>query len=213
MTARAWLAEFIGTSTLVFTGIAAIAAGAGSLATAAAFGLSVAVMIAAVGPISFAHFNPAVTVGFLMLRRINFRAFLLYWSAELSGAVAAILALQLFPGSERLAAVGHGATSLAPGTSLIQGAAIEAALTFFLMFVITSCVLQERTHPGIYIGLTVALGSVAGGTFTGASMNPAKSFAPALLANLWIDHWLYRLAPILGALLAAVAASYLWRSS
>ena len=211
MTARVWLAEFIGTFALLFAGIAAIAAGAGSLATAAAFGLSVTVMIAAVGPISFAHFNPAVTVGFLMLGRINFRELLLYWSAELSGAIAAIL--QLFLGPERLASAGYGATSLAPGISLIQGIAIEVTLTFFLMFVIASCVLQERTHPGIYIGLTVALGSVAGGAFTGASMNPARSFAPALLANLWTDHWLYWLAPILGALLATVAASHLWRSS
>ena len=82
------------------------------------------------------------------------------------------------------------------------------------MFVIAGCVLQERTHPGIHIGLTVALGSVAGGAFTGASMNPARSFAPALLANLWTDHWLYWLAPILlGALLAAATASYLWRSN
>ena len=213
MTARVWLAEFIGTFALVFAGIAAIAAGAGSLATAAAFGLSVTVMIAAVGPISFAHFNPAVTVGFLMLGRINFRELLLYWSAELSGAVAAILALQLFLGPERLAAAGYGATSLAPGISLMQGIIIEVTPTFFLMFVIASCVLQERTRPGIYIGLTVALGSVAGGAFTGASMDPARSFAPALLANLWTDHWLYWLAPILGALLAAVAASHLWRSS
>lgn len=213
MTARVWLAEFIGTFALLFAGIAAIAAGAGSLVTAAAFGLSVTVMIAAVGPISFAHFNPAVTVGFLMLGRINFRELLLYWSAELSGAIAAILALQLFLGPERLASAGYGATSLAPGISLMQGIAIEVTLTFFLMFVIASCVLQERTHPGIYIGLTVALGSVTGGAFTGASMNPARSFAPALLANLWTDHWLYWLAPILGALLATATASYLWRSN
>ena len=74
-------------------------------------------MIAAVDPISFAYFNPAVTVGFLMLERINFRELLLYWSAELSGAIAAILALQLFLDSERLAAAGYGTTSLQASSS------------------------------------------------------------------------------------------------
>ena len=82
---RIWLAEFIGTFALVFAGIAAIASGASGLAVAFAFGLSVAVMIAAVGALSFAHFNPAVTVGFFVLRRITFRELLLYWSAELAG--------------------------------------------------------------------------------------------------------------------------------
>ena len=110
MSFRIWLAEFIGTFALVFVGIAALASGAGGLAIALAFGFTVAVMIAAVGALSFAHFNPAVTVGFWAMGRIGFRELLLYWSAELSGAVSAVFSLRLFYGAERLAPVHYGAT-------------------------------------------------------------------------------------------------------
>ena len=212
MTPRIWLAEFIGTFALVFAGIAAAASGASSLAVALAFGLTVSVMIAAVGALSFAHFNPAVTVGFWMMRRIGFRELLLYWSAELSGAVVGVLSLQTFYGSVRLDAVGYGATLLAPDVTVWQGVAIETVLTFFLMFVIASCVIQKQSQAGLYIGLTVVLCAVAGGALTGASMNPARSFAPALFSGRWTHHWLYWLAPGMGAVVASVAATYLWQA-
>ncbi len=211
MTPRIWLAEFIGAFALLFVGVGAIASGAGGLAVAFAFGLTVAVMIAAVGAISFAHFNPAVTVGFFVLRRITFRELLLYWSAELAGATTAMLALQAFYGAGRLEPVAYGATLLAPGVSLIQGVAIEVILTFFLMFVIATCVIQKQALAGVYIGFTVTLGAIAGGALTGASMNPARSFAPALFSGEWSQHWLYWLAPIVGASVAALAAAYLWQ--
>ena len=183
MNPRIWLAEFIGTFALLFVGVGAIASGASSLAVAFAFGLTVAVMIAAVGAISFAHFNPAVTVGFFVLRRITLKELLLYWSAELSGATAAMFALQTFYGAQRLEPVAYGATLLAPGVSLVQGAAIEVILTFFLMFVIATCVIQKQALAGVYIGFTVTVGAIAGGALTGASMNPARSFAPALFVG------------------------------
>ena len=208
---RIWLAEFIGTFALVFAGIAAIASGASGLAVAFAFGLTVAVMIAAVGALSFAHFNPAVTVGFFVLRRITFRELLLYWSAELAGAITAVLALRTFYGAERLEPVTYGATLLAPGVSILQGVAVEIILTFFLMFVIATCVIQKQAQAGLYIGFTVTLGAIAGGALTGASMNPARSLAPALFAGAWAHHWLYWLAPILGAVVAALVAAYLWQ--
>ena len=211
MTTRIWVAEFIGTFALVFAGIAAIASGASSLAVALAFGSSVAVMIAAVGAISFAHFNPAVSVGFWVLRRITFKELLLYWSAELAGALSAVLTLHLFYGAERLRPVAYGVTRLAPDVSVWQGAAIETILTFFLMFVIATCVIQKQALAGVYIGTTVTLGAIAGGALTGASMNPARSFAPALFANDWSHHWLYWLAPIIGAATAAIAATFLWQ--
>lgn len=209
MNPRIWLAEFIGTFALLFVGVGAIASGASSLAVAFAFGLTVAVMIAAVGAISFAHFNPAVTVGFFVLRRITFKELLLYWSAELFGATAAMFALRTVYGAQRLEPVAYGATLLAPGVSVVQGAAIEVILTFFLMFVIATCVIQKQALAGVYIGFTVILGAIAGGALTGASMNPARSFAPALVAGNWSQHWLYWLAPIAGASLAAFAAAYL----
>ena len=208
---RIWLAEFIGTFALVFVGIAALAAGASSLAIAFAFGLTVAVMIAAVGALSFAHFNPAVTVGFFVLRRITFKELLLYWSAELTGAVVAVLALKTFYGAERLEPVTYGATLLAPDVSVLQGSFVEAILTFFLMFVIATCVIQKQAQAGLYIGFTVTLGALAGGALTGASMNPARSFAPALFAGAWSHHWLYWLAPLVGASVGALVAAYLWQ--
>lgn len=211
MTPRIWLAEFIGTFALVFAGIAAIASGASGLAVALAFGLTVTVMIAAVGAISFAHFNPAVTVGFLLMRRIRVVDALLYWSAELLGAVLAVFCLRVLLGAELLASVNYGLTSLAPNISLMQGVGIEVILTFFLMFVIATCVIQKQAQAGLYIGFTVALCAIAGGSFTGASMNPARSFAPALFAGDFSAHWLYWLAPITGASIAALAASYLWQ--
>jgi MIP family channel proteins len=208
---RIWLAEFIGTFALVFAGVGAIAAGMDALGVALAFGSVVAVMITAVGAISYAHFNPAVTVGFFMLRRITYPQVLLYWSAELVGATAAMLLLRFWYGTERLEAVAYGATQLAPDLSPLAGIGIEAVLTFFLMFVIASCVIQKQAFAGVYVGLTVTLGAIAGGSLTGASMNPARSFAPALVGNIWTHQWLYWLAIIIGAALAAVTASYLWR--
>ncbi len=151
-----WLAEFIGTFALVFAGVGALASGEEGLAVAFAFGLVVAVMIAAVGGISFAHFNPAVTVGFFVLGRITFLQLLLYWSAEFLGAITAILLLRFFYGAERLATVNYGVTHLATNVSPLMGLGIEAVLTFFLFFVIATCVLQQHPQPGLYIGFTVS---------------------------------------------------------
>ena len=212
MNPRIWLAEFIGTFTLVFVGVAALASGADTLAVALAFGLSVTVMIAAVGAISFAHFNPAVTVGFWVLRRISLSELFLYWSAELSGAVFALLCLRGLVGVAKLEPVNYGATLVAADVSILQGAVIEMVLSFFLMFVIATCVIQKQAQAGLYIGFTVTLCAVAGGALTGASMNPARSFAPALFSGHWAHHWLYWVAPIMGAAIAAVVAKYLWPS-
>ena len=210
MNSKIWLAEFIGTFALLFVGVGAVASGASSLAIAFAFGLTVMVMISAVGGLSFAHFNPAVTVGFFVLRRINLRELLLYWSAEFLGAIAGVLALRFFYGAEKLEPVNYGATLLAADTSIMQGFFIEIILTFFLYFVIATCVMQKQPQAGIYIGFTVTLCAIAGGVLTGASMNPARSFAPALFSGAWQDHWIYWIAPIIGAVIAAIAASYLW---
>jgi aquaporin TIP len=200
---KIWLAEFIGTFALIFAGIGALVSGAEGLAVAFAFGLTVAVMIVAVGGISFAHFNPAVTVGFFILGRINFLQLLLYWSAEFLGATAAIFLLQFF----------YGVTQLAPDIAPFIGVGVEVVLTFFLFFVIANCVIQQHPQPGLYIGFTVTLCAIAGGVITGASMNPARSFASALAANVWTHHWVYWLGPILGALLAALVARFLWQAS
>jgi aquaporin TIP len=152
-----------------------------------------------------------VTVGFFVLGRITFRQLLLYWSAELFGATVAIFLLRFFYGAVRLEAISYGATQLAPGISPLIGIGIEAVLTFFLFFVIASCVIQHHPQPGLYIGFTVTLCAIAGGALTSASMNPARSFAPALATNVWTYHWVYWVGPILGAIIAALVARFLWQ--
>lgn len=210
---RVWLAEFIGTFALVLAGVSALAAGASPLGVALAFGFAVAVMIAAVGPISAAHFNPAVTLGFWLLGRIGLTQLFSYWSAELAGALSAVLVLRSWYGVEKLAAAGFGATGLAPGLGPWTGVGVEAVLTFLLMFVIACVAAQQHALAGLYIGLTVSLGALAGGALTGASMNPARSFAPALLGGIWRDQWVYWLGPLLGAGAAALAVHFLWRQA
>ncbi|MCA9839229.1 MAG: aquaporin [Trueperaceae bacterium] len=213
MNLKVWLAEFIGTFALLFAGIAAIAAGATELAISLAFGLTVAVMISAVGALSFAHFNPAVTLGFFMMRRIGFKELLLYWSAELLGACFALLSLKVVLGAKMLDSVAYGATLPSSELSVLQGLGIEVVLSFFLMFVIATCVIQKQPQAGLYIGFTVTLCALAGGVFTGASMNPARSFAPALFSGMWSHHWLYWLGPALGSSLASITARYLWQEA
>jgi MIP family channel proteins len=207
---RVWLAELLGTFALVFAGVSAVAAGWDAVGVALAFGLAVGVMVAAVGPISGAHFNPAVTVAFLTLGRISLREVPRYWSAQLSGSVLAMLLLQGTWG-EALAAAGYGVTRLAPQLAWWTGGLVEVVLTFFLMLVIASVVIRNHAMDGLYIGLTVGLGALAGGALTGASMNPARSFGPALVSGEWTLHGLYWLAPMAGAVLAARCAAYLWR--
>ncbi|WP_221401601.1 MIP/aquaporin family protein [Truepera radiovictrix] len=205
-----WLAEFIGTFALVFVGVGAIAAGLEALAVALAFACAVAVMIAAVGPISAAHFNPAVTLAFWAMRRTRLAEVPLYWSAQLAAGVVAVSALSLWGGADRLEGVAYGATRLAPGLSPWAGVGVEAVLTFFLVFVIASIVIRKHAMDGLYIGLTVGAGALAGGSLTGASMNPARSFGPALVSGEWGAHWVYWVGPCLGAVAAALSAQYLW---
>lgn len=206
---RVWLAEFIGTFTLVFAGVGAAAAGVDTLGVALAFGFAVAVMVAAVGPISAAHFNPAVTVAFFVLGRIRPVDVFLYWSAQLVGATAAVLALGAGYG-QRLGAVSFGVTRLNPDVGVLTGLGVEAVLGFFLVFVILSVVICKHDLDGLYIGLTVSVCALAGGAITGASMNPARSFGPALVSGMWADHWVYWLGPVVGAVPAALTARYLW---
>ncbi len=209
---KIWLAELIGTFALVFVGVGAIAAELGVLGVALAFGFVVAVMIAAVGPVSAAHFNPAVTIGFLVMRRILWWEVIIYWSAQVIGAIIAMLLLKLAYGPEHLNMVGYGVTKLASGLHLSAGITIEIVLTFFLMFVIASVVIRKHVMDGLYIGFTVGMCALIGGTLTGASMNPARSFGPALISGVWTDHWIYWLGPITGAIIAVIVAQYLYNT-
>ena len=204
---RRYMAEFIGTFGIVFAPVALSASGhfsggdGGLMAAAWVSGLAVLAMIYALGPISAAHFNPAVTLGFAVAGRFPWRYVLPYWAAELSGGIAAAaLAALLFGG-------GHGAHIPAPGP-LPRAVGVEAFLTFFLMLVIIAVATDRRVAgavPGLAIGLTVVFDVLIGGPITGGSMNPARSLGPALFAGraALSVYWIYVVGPALGAVVAA----------
>lgn len=204
---RRYIAEFVGTFGIVFAPVALSAtgkfSGAESSLMAAAWvsGLAVLAMIYALGHISAAHFNPAVTLGFAVAGRFPWRYVVPYWIAEfLGGILAAALAAVFFGG-------GHGIHIPAAGSRL-RAVGVEAVLTFFLMLVIIAVATDKRANgaiPGLAIGLTVVFDVLIGGPITGGSMNPARSLGPALFggaAPLSI-YWVYVVGPTLGAVVAA----------
>jgi aquaporin Z len=210
MDRRKYIAEMVGTFALVFAGCGAIVVNeiSGGAIThvgiSAAFGLVVLAMIYAIGDVSGAHLNPAVTVGFWISRRFASRHVLPYIASQLAGAISASLVLHLiFPESTTL---GMTQPHVAPAAAFV----IEALLTFFLVFVIMHVATggkEKGLMAGIAIGCTVALDALVGGPVTGASMNPARSLAPAVVFGRLDGLWLYIAAPLVGSL-AAVAT---WR--
>lgn len=177
----------------------------GHVGVAFTFGLVVMAMIAAIGHISGAHFNPAVTFAFALVRHFPWQAVPAYVLAQLVGAVAAATTLHALFGP----VASLGATL--PLGSAWQSCGMEIILTAALMFVIVAVATDERAvgqHAALAIGATVALDAMWGGPISGASMNPARSFGPALIAGVWRDQWLYWLGPMLGACLGALI--YQW---
>jgi MIP family channel proteins len=162
------------------------------------FGLIVAVMIYATGHLSGAHLNPAVTLGFVLARHFPPRRLAGYWLAQLLGALAAIGCLRLLLGD-----VAHLGATLPAGTGgAWQAFGLEVVLTFFLMFVIMAVATDTRAvgqAAALAIGATVGLEALFAGPISGASMNPARSLAPALISGTWTNQWVYLLAPLLGA--------------
>lgn len=200
------LAEFVGTFTLVFAGTGAVMVNDISdgalthLGISFVFGAVVASLIYALGHISDAHFNPAVTLAFWSSGFFRKRQVLPYIAAQTLGAVVASLLLRVALGN----VANMGATVPLAGNWL-QSLVLETVLTFILMLVILGSGLDRRAQTGfagIAIGLTVGLEAAFMGPITGASMNPARSFGPALVGGVWAHHWLYWVAPILGAQLA-----------
>ena len=193
---RAIVAEFLGTFALVFFGCGAIANGLPPTAVALAFGLVIAVMVYALGHISGAHLNPAVSIGFAVGRHLPWSKVVTYATAQVLGATAAALVLSVTLGRE----VDLGVTQ--PAGSDLQSFVWEAALTFFLMLVITAVATDIRAvgqAAALAIGGTVALGALVGGPVSGASMNPARSIGPALISGDLAHLWLYVTAPVVGA--------------
>jgi aquaporin TIP len=208
---RRAVAEFIGAFTLIFVGVGAIVLAGNELTPIAlAHGLAIAVMVSAVGHISGGHFNPAVTFGFLITRRITPVLAVTYWAAQFAGAVAAsVVARWIFPGD----ALGHGVPSVNV-ISPTEAAALEAILTFFLVWVIFASATDARgtfkSIAGLGIGLTITMDIFAGGRLTGAAMNPARAFGPQLVGGHWANAWVWYVGPIVGAAAAAVLYEWLY---
>lgn len=214
---RHFIAEFIGTFALVFVGSAAIIHArttgnpAGLLEIALAHGLILAVMVSALMRIS-GHFNPAVTLTLLAARRIEAMMAGLYVVAQLLGAIAAGYALKGAFSAATFAATRGGGLSIALEVTAGQAFLVEGIATFFLMFVVygTAVDLRGPKIGGLAIGFVVAADILAIGPLTGASMNPARSFGPAVATGIYEAQLLYFSAPIVGALVAGLLYEYLF---
>jgi aquaporin TIP len=211
---RRGVAELIGTFALVFVGMGSIvfAADSGLVGVALAHGLTIAIMASAVGHISGGHFNPAVTFGFLVTRRIVPSLAAVYWVAQLAGAVLGALALRaLFPDEANL---DGGVPVLGEGVGAGAAIGIEAILTFFLVWVIFATAADPggafKSISGLAIGLTITIDILAAGPLTGAAMNPARALGPELVQNVWDEFWVYLVGPALGAAVAALAYDWLY---
>lgn len=213
---RRGTAEFLGAFTLVFISSGAIMVGSGGLiGVAFAYGLALVVMIAAFAHISGGHFNPAVTLGFLVTRRITAALAGLYMLVQFAGAcVASLLLWWIFP-AEAITPAKLGAPALHPSIGPGAGFALEAIMTIFLVLAYFATTLDDRnSFKGIAplaIGLVLTMDVLCGGPLTGAVMNPARALGPQLigwagadLGGLWDDAWIYYAGPAVGAVLAAV---------
>lgn len=211
---RRGIAELVGTFALIFVGMGSIvfAAQSGLVGIALAHGLTIAIMASAVGHISGGHFNPAVTFGFLVTRRIAPSLAAVYWAAQLAGATLGALALRAaFPDEANL---DGGVPVLNQTIGAGSGLLLEAILTFFLVWVIFATAADPggafKSIAGLAIGLTITIDILAAGPLTGAAMNPARALGPELVQNVWSDFWVYIVGPAVGAAVAALAYDWLY---
>lgn len=213
---QALAAEFIGTFALIFFSAGVVCTdqflrttGQGSLGLlgiALGTGLAIAIMFSGFTRISCPHFNPAVTIAFWVTRRINTLDAILYWVAQLAGAVAAAYFLRALVPEETWRAVSLGAPDLARDFTRSYGILLEALLTFFLVFTVFSTAVDEastsKTYAGFLVGLTMTVDILVGGPFTGAAMNPARAFGPAIAARHWANHGVYWVGPLAGGVIS-----------
>eukprot|EP00296_Roombia_truncata_P000783 JP436479.1.p1 GENE.JP436479.1~~JP436479.1.p1 ORF type:complete len:244 (-),score=71.03 JP436479.1:59-790(-) len=208
---RAACAEFIGVFLFCFMGCGcAISASGGIVPVAFAFGLAIGVFVFATRTISGGHLNPAVTFGFVVTAQIAPLRGLVYIIAQLAGAIFGCLFLKaLTPITMHPQGV-HGilgACKLAQGVNPFMGFLIEMVTTFMLMFVVFATAVDPKgagNKAPLAIGLTVVLGIIATGRITGAALNPARAFGPAVAGGDWDNHWVYWIGPLVGSFLAAI---------
>jgi MIP family channel proteins len=209
-------AEFLGTFALVFFGAGAVcvdfqlrsSGGLGLLGIALAGGLAYAVMVSALGHISGGHFNPAITIGYWVTRRLTTLDSLGYWVAQLGGATAAAFYLKLVVPEDIANNVFLGTPELMRDFPRWSGMALEGVATFFLVLVFFATIVDERgsfrSVAGFGIGLTVTLGILVTGSLTGGALNPARAFGPAVASNHWLNWGIYWVGPLGGGFLAGL---------
>jgi MIP family channel proteins len=209
-------AEFLGTFALVFFGAGAIcvdfqlrsSGGLGLLGIALASGLTFAIMVSALGHISGGHFNPAITIGYWVTRRLSTLDSIAYWAAQLLGATAAAFLLKLVVPEDIANNVFLGVPELMRDYPKWSGMALEGVATFFLVLVVFATMLDERglfrSVAAFAIGLTVTLGILVAGPLTGGALNPARAFGPALASNHWLNWGIYWVGPLGGGFLAGL---------
>jgi MIP family channel proteins len=201
---------FIGAGSIVASTYAGYSGAAALIGIALAHGLILSIMISVFGATSGGHFNPAVTLGFLSTRRIKPDLAAIYIVAQLVGGTLSGLALRaVFP--ETAWRPAHlGTPYLAPGVSFGTGVLVEAILTFFLLLAVFGTAVDARAPKigGFGIGLTVMVDILVGGPLTGASMNPARTFGPALAGGFWQNDLVYWIGPIIGGVIAALLYDY-----
>lgn len=215
-TTQKLVAEFIGTFALIFFGAGSICAdqylrssgGIGLLAIALAHGLAIGIMVSALGHVSGGHYNPAITIGVWVTKRINTIDALLYWVAQLAGGVVAAFILKAVIPDDTWRAVALGTPELARDFPVWAGMSLEAVTTFFLVLVVFATAIDERgafkAIAGFGIGLTITIGILVAGPLTGAALNPARFFGPALAANHWANVGVYWIGPLAGGFIAGL---------
>ena len=210
------IAEFIGTFALIFFGAGAVcvdfhlrsSGGLGILAIALAHGLAFAIMVSALGHISGGHFNPAVTIAFWVTRRLSTVDSLAYWSAQLLGATAAAFVLKAVIPEDSANNVFLGTPELMRDFPRWSGMALEAVATFFLVLVFFATAVDSRgtfkAIAGFGIGLMITLGIMVAGPFSGAALNPARAFGPAVASGHWLNWGIYWVGPLAGGFIAGL---------
>ena len=206
------ISEFVGTFALIFIGAGSVATnyisdGAlGLVGISTAFGLVVMAMIYATGHISGTHINPAVTIALVATKKMDAKDAVPYIISQLAGAAVAGLTLRIiYPTA--IASVHLGTTGLGTNVSFGTGVMVEAILTFLLVFTIFGAAVDKRApagFAGFAIGMVVLFDILVGGPLTGASMNPARTFGPAMASGYWVNHLVYWIGPIIGGVVAAL---------
>ncbi len=215
---KPYLAEAVATFALCFIGAGAIVTDAyteGSvtlLGIAVAHGLTLAIMVTATGHISGGHVNPAVTIGFLVTGRIPVGKGIGYIFSQLLGGVLAGFALRAIYNPDAWSVVNLGTPALSAGVPFLQGVYLEAILTFFLVFTVFATAVDSRAPKNVYgfaIGLVLVFDILMGGPLTGAAMNPARTFGPAVASGFFQNHLVYWIGPGIGGAVAALLYHHL----